>query len=240
MAMGMTDNGHIVHATAMFSRVYHLAWGKLPAGYADGWALGDTPPLPTSVVVSETVTRSASGNVDTLANVGVLKVVSVSTGNTTYALNTDYTVNGNQIDWSPAGAQPASGAAYTVVYRYVTAAITQLLSEIARRLPTRKEYVIEDANGDIVANDTTWSIVANPTRHMYLQFKFDATEAVGQIIHQLGIFTDSVPKTSVPPGQMYLLPSDFDGPGTLYMIDNIEPFSRFAGKREIFEFVITF
>lgn len=240
MAMGMTDEGHIVHAKAMYNRAYHLAWGKLPLNYADPWDLGDTPPLPTSLITTDEITRAASGNSDALSNVGVLKVISVKAGTTVYAPTTDYIVNGNQIDWSPSGAQPDAESTYTVTYRYVTAAITALVEEIARRVPTRKEYVLEDPNGGIVANDTTWSVVTYPTRHMYLQFKFDATEGVGQIIHQLGIFTDSVVKETVPIGKMYLLPADLDDTGNLYMIDNIEPFSRFAGKREIVEFVITF
>lgn len=240
MAMGMTDDGHIIHAKAMFSRTYHLGWGKLPEGYPDPWNLGDVPPIPTSVVVTETVERTTGATTDTLANTGVLKIISVTQGEATYALTTDYTVNGNQIVWTSGGAAPADGTSYSVTYRYATAAITALLSEIARRSPTLKEYVIEDPNGDIVANDTTWSVVAYPTRHMYMQFKFDATEAVGQIIHQLGIFTDTVAKATVPVGQKYLLPADLEDFGKLYMIDNIEPFSRFAGKREIFEYVITF
>lgn len=239
MAMGMTDDGHIIHAKAMFSRTYHLGWGKLPTGFADPWDLGATPPIPTSKVVSETITRGAGVLVDTLANTGVLKVISVKQGNSTYVPTTDYTVNGNQITWV-VGHAPADGTGYTVVYRYTTAALTGLLNEIARRAPTLKEYVVEDPSGDIVANDTTWSVVGYPTRHVYMQFKFDATEAVGQIIHQLGIFADTIAKASVPAGQKYLLPADIENVGNLYMIDNIEPFSRFAGKREIFEYVITF
>lgn len=240
MAMGMTDDGHIIHAKAMFSRAYHLAWGRLPEGYSDAWELGEVPPIPTSLVVAETVTRHSSSSTDVLSNTGVLKVLSIVQGDALFTETNDYSPNGNQISWDRGGSEPDHGSQYVVTYRYATASMTGLLQEIARRTPTLKEYVIEDPTGDIVANDSTWKIVEHPTRHVYFQFKFDATEAVGNIIHQVGLFADTVPKASIPVGQKYLLPSELESEGNLYMIDNLEPFSRFAGKREVFEYVITY
>lgn len=69
--------------------------------------------------VTETVTHGAfSGAQDTLANTSVLSIVSVNQGGTTYVAGTDYQLTAGKVDWSPAGAEPAPGSTYTVVYRY--------------------------------------------------------------------------------------------------------------------------
>lgn len=239
--MGMTDSGHTIHAKSMIDETFHLAWGKLPDAFADPWSLGDTPPSPYAVLTTSTLTRGATPNgFETLPHLGVTKIVSVKRGGTTYTLATDYTLNANRVDWAPGGTEPANGETYDVTYWYTNSNLQTLLSEIGRREPTIKSYAIEDAAGDITANSTTWSQSATPTRHIYLQFKFDAEEAVGSIIHQLGLFIGTTRKVEIPGAKKYLLPSEIQDDGDLYMIENIEPFSRYAGKREIFEYIITF
>lgn len=67
-----------------------------------------------------TVTRGlASGGSDELPNNSVAEVVSVTQGATTYLVNTHFLVVGDNIDWSPAGLEPAPGSAYQVTYRYL-------------------------------------------------------------------------------------------------------------------------
>jgi len=71
-----------------------------------------------------TVTHGAyTGSVDTLPDSSVVQVVSVTQAGTTYALGTSYTVSGDEIDWSPGGAEPAPGSTYTVTYRYIDSAV---------------------------------------------------------------------------------------------------------------------
>lgn len=70
--------------------------------------------------IVETVTHgSYSGVSDPLAHTGVVQVVSVYTTTTTYTPTTDYLVTGNTINWSPDGAEPATGAVYYVKYQYI-------------------------------------------------------------------------------------------------------------------------
>lgn len=70
---------------------------------------------------TETITHGGyTGAVDLLAHTGVVSVVEVKNGSTTYTANTDYVLSGNSIDWSPGGAEPATGGSYTVKYRYIT------------------------------------------------------------------------------------------------------------------------
>ncbi len=238
MTIAMTEMGHMIHAKALYDCSYYLAWGDLPTDYADSWSLGETPPVPLSVVETENVIASGSGS-DTLSAVGVLKIISpIISGTTNYYEGTDYSVAGKVITWITSG--PAVGVSYTVTLRRTEENITSLLKELGRRIPLLKQYVTPDENGDIVANGATWSVSETPTRHLYLMFKFEATEAVDKVIYQIGLFTNPVLSSSVLPGQQYFIPSDLVDPGSIYLVDNVEPFSRPAGKREIFEFVLTF
>lgn len=240
MALTMTALGHITHAQAMLAKNYHMAWGDLPAGYPHIW--GPTDPVPSSAtqVRTATITKGAAGGKDTLPDSSIVNVIKVYRGATVYAVNTSWTLSGNQIDWAPAGAEPTVGQTYTVEYRYNSDAMTALIQEIGRREASLKSFAQLDVNGDISANNQNWSITATPTRHLYLQFKFGADEALNKTIYQLGLFTDTVPQAAVPPGQKYLLPAEIQNPGQLYMVDYIPPLVRVSGKREIFEFVLTY
>lgn len=61
-----------------------------------------------------------TGAVDPLPDLSVLQILNVKQGGTTYAQGADYTLSGNSVNWSPAGAEPAPGSTYTVSYRYFT------------------------------------------------------------------------------------------------------------------------
>lgn len=115
-----------------------------------------------------------------------------------------------------------------------------LLQELGRRVAHAKSYAIEDVNGEIVANGTKWSLSNTPTRFIYLQFKFDDEDAAESIIYQLGIFIGTVKNPDVPEGKLYLLPSEIQDSGTLFMLENIVPIARNPSTRQIFEHVITF
>lgn len=67
------------------------------------------------------VARGAAANTsDELPDNSVAQIVSVVQGGTTFVQNTDFLVNGDNINWSPAGAEPAPGSTYSVTYRYLT------------------------------------------------------------------------------------------------------------------------
>jgi hypothetical protein len=219
-----------------------LAWGGFPNGYPDQWTVGQTPPTALSTLRTETVTRSSSQTFDTLQDTGVLYIVSVTHNSTTYVQGTSYKLTGNTVDWSIAGSNPvpAANATYTVVYRYTYTAVASLLNEVGRRAALTVGYANADPNGVIVANGSTWTYTTTPSANLYLQFKFDPTDGVGSIISQVGLVIGTVAATGVPNGTQYLTPSNIANAGQLYMIDNLEPFSRFAGKREIFEYIISF
>ena len=246
MSLGITDSGRIIHAQAMASQVFHLAWGGFPAGYPDPWTLGQVPPTGLSAIRTETPIRSTASSLDALVQAGVFKLISITqTVNgtlVTYQQGVSYQLTGNAVDWSIAGSNPtpAANSTYNVVYRYNYTALTGLMNEFGRRSPLLVGYAYPDVNGAIIANNSSWTYTSSPTGNLYLQFKFDPTDAVGNIICQTGIFLGTVAAAGVTPGTQYLTPAQVGSPGQLYMIDNVEPYSRFAGKREIYEYVISY
>lgn len=69
---------------------------------------------------TETVAHGAfTGSRDVLTEPTVVAVLEVKQGSTTYAQGTDYKVVGDEIDWSPGGAEPAPGSSYQVTYQYI-------------------------------------------------------------------------------------------------------------------------
>lgn len=69
---------------------------------------------------TETVAHGAfTGSRDVLTEPTVVAVLEVKQGGTTYAQGTDYKVVGDEIDWSPGGAEPAPGSSYLVTYQYI-------------------------------------------------------------------------------------------------------------------------
>lgn len=69
---------------------------------------------------TETVIHGAfTGSRDVLTEPTVVAVLEVKQGSTIYAQGTDYKVVGDEIDWSPGGAEPAPGSSYQVTYQYI-------------------------------------------------------------------------------------------------------------------------
>jgi hypothetical protein len=65
------------------------------------------------------MTRGAIANgADAIPETSIVSVSNVSQGGTTYAVGTSYNLVGGNIDWAPAGAEPAAGSTYNVTFRY--------------------------------------------------------------------------------------------------------------------------
>ena len=68
-----------------------------------------------------TVTHGAyAGAADDLPSTGVTKILEVRQLDTVYVPGADYTKKGDQVDWSPAGAEPSPGSTYQVVYQHIS------------------------------------------------------------------------------------------------------------------------
>ena len=86
----------------------------------------DRPPASALEQVRITAQRTVdivhggfAGAADPLPEAAVLSIDSVTQGATTFAPTTDYTLTAGQVDWSPAGAEPAPGSTYSVTITYI-------------------------------------------------------------------------------------------------------------------------
>lgn len=56
---------------------------------------------------------------DPLPDPGVIAILAVEQGGTTFTEGDDYTLSSGAVNWSPAGAEPATGSTYSVTYRHI-------------------------------------------------------------------------------------------------------------------------
>ena len=117
--------------------------------------------------VTETLVHGPyAGVADALVHASVESIVSIKQGGTPYTTPGSWLLSQGQIDWSPAGAEPAPGSSYTVDYRYyenvvpdrvtrntitVTGAVnpSNILVDYAYKLP-RTNAVVMDMTGAVL------------------------------------------------------------------------------------------
>ncbi len=83
---------------------------------------GPLAALDTAIITKQrtvTLIKGLSGSLDLLPDDSVSTIVSVVQGGTTYTPGADYILTADQVDWTPGGAEPASGSSYDVTYRYL-------------------------------------------------------------------------------------------------------------------------
>lgn len=88
----------------------------------------------TLIVVKEktvTLTKGVTDAIDPLPDDGVVSIIEVKQLSTTYVATTDYVRNGDAVDWSPGGAEPATGSSYTVKYRYFDSVVADSFTSTA-------------------------------------------------------------------------------------------------------------
>ncbi len=79
--------------------------------------------------VTRTLTKGVTDSIEALPDSSVFEIVEVVSGATTYVQTTDYTLTGDSIDWSAAGAEPGVGVSYDVTYRYRDAVVEDSFSD---------------------------------------------------------------------------------------------------------------
>jgi len=100
------------------------------------------------------ITRGGfSGGQDTLPDVSVLSIQSITQGGTTYVATTDYFLNGDKVDWSPGGSEPASGSTYSITYQYLGAATPSALN-----LQVGTFTITGAVNNTLVLTDYRWKL----------------------------------------------------------------------------------
>lgn len=117
---------------------------------------------------------------------------------------------------------------------------TALVAEIGRRKATYVNYCVPDAAGAIVVPTGKFTESISPTKHLYMRFGFDFTDAPTSTIRELAVMVGTLTNPALPIGQMYFVPADLMDVGRLLVVENIAKFDRSAAVRQTFEFVVTF
>lgn len=234
---GLTTYGRVAIASALKGEEFWLAWGDLGLSYPESWT--DFPPHPFEPVKIDTLTRQ-NGLVDSLTRTNVLGLISVSQSGYTYNQPGDYVLNGNQVDWSPPGAQPIQGSAYQAYYRYRDESPTVLINELGRQVQRVTNFMVRDNNGAFDFNGVKYSITTTPTNILMVQFEFPSLAASDKHIFQLGLYLGTQRAGGVPSSVTYLTPNQMASRGSMLVYENITPLERLSGKREYFNYLMIF
>lgn len=114
-----------------------------------------------------------------------------------------------------------------------------LLTPIGYRKAQYAAYCEPDDAGEIVVPTGRFSETLTPTKHIYMRFAFDFTDAPTSAIREIGVLVGATTNPALPVGQMYFEPSQVTAPGFLLLIEHIQKFERSASVRQTFEFVFT-
>lgn len=131
------------------------------------------------------------------------------------------------VSWGSNPPNPSTGAA-------------ALFSEIGRREALDIAFVTPDEDGEIEVPGGAYSLSLVPTRYLFLDFHFEFTDDATEVIREVGVFIGTVREAGVSPSKAYLLPSEVDDPGALFLLENLStPITRSPAIRERFRYVVT-
>ncbi|MEM1000462.1 MAG: DUF4815 domain-containing protein [Bacteroidota bacterium] len=95
--------------------------------------------------------RGTAGGRDLLPNVSVARVLAVKQGTTIYTKDTDYRIDGRDIDWGLGGDEPNSGESYEIEYEYRT--------NVPPIDPDHRGFTVRDlSEGSIILVDYRWKM----------------------------------------------------------------------------------
>lgn len=117
---------------------------------------------------------------------------------------------------------------------------TGLQDAIGFRKATQVSYCKPDVDGPIEVTSGTFSLTEEKTRHLYLQFRYDYEDAIGETIREIAVFLNTQIKSGLPEGKKYFEMDEVTANGQLLLLENYRPLQRDTGVRESFDFVVTF
>lgn len=114
-----------------------------------------------------------------------------------------------------------------------------LQDPVGYRKATNVSFCKPDLTGEISVSSGRFSTTLEPSRHLYLQFRYDFVDAVGETIREIGVFLNTETTQDLPEGQMYFNQSQIEQSGQLLLLENYRALYRDEGVRESFDFVLT-
>jgi hypothetical protein len=128
-------NGHAIERDTSRRLVYDAIPDRLfidsephpSPGPEQHWVALDRHPVGRITAVRITTERTVvithaafTGSSDPLPDNAVIALILVKQGDVTYSQGTDYKLTAGQVNWSPGGAEPSPGSAYSVTYQCIT------------------------------------------------------------------------------------------------------------------------
>lgn len=160
-----------------------------------------------TITAEKTVTMTHggfSGAQDPLPDTSVLEILEVKQGATTYAATNDYKLTAGKVDWSPSGAEPATGSSYTVKYRYLTVAEPSNI----------------DATGFTVTGAVQGTLILATYNQKLPRIDRLAMTADGQFVWLKGVSADWNPQAPAVPNDMLLLATIYQAWGSASNLTN--------------------
>lgn len=236
-----TEKGHVDLAKMFVEQnTFYLGRGTLPDNYANKWTQTNVPSS-LAVIHTDTFTVNTTPPTNpTLTKSPVYSVVSIKSadGSKEYTEGTDFDISENKIIWNNGeGSVPAIDEQYNVTYYYVDENITSLLKEVDCMKATVVSYCNPDSNGIIEAGGQKWTTTTQPTKFVYLYFKYPSDISLGTTFYQCGIFINrTVEEESNSPIEYEKVTDQ----GDLILVDNIPPFTQTELIRQYVEVVLEF
>lgn len=125
------------------------------------YALNNQPVKEIDLVTAQvsktiTMTRGTTANGSDLIP-EIYHPVSSITSITGYTTGTSYTLDGNSVNWSPGGAEPASGATYSITFVYTKTMVANTDYSLYRRTSDNKACV-KFLSGDLPVNGSNFQV----------------------------------------------------------------------------------
>ncbi len=118
---------------------------------------------------------------------------------------------------------------------------TGLTHEVGRRLATFVGFVQPDPAGEVeLPSGSKYTVVAGPTKWVYVRTAFNFGDAEGETLREIGVFFGSQPVAGLPVGQRYFTPEQIAAPGRLYALERVPAFTRNGAARQTYEYVLPF
>lgn len=115
-----------------------------------------------------------------------------------------------------------------------------LIHPMGLRLFDTVAFCVADKKGDWVTPQGNFTPSELPTATLYLSCRFDFSDAVGEVIQEIGVFVGSEMVPDLPLGQRYFNRDQVHSFGTLLLIEHLTPLKRLSTTRELFNFVLQF
>lgn len=241
MSFATVQDGHKALAyTFKNSANLWCARGILPENYPGKWSISDTPPDSLTSVSTDTLIKGSEGSLDKTEHSPVRKIYQISdqSGEIIYS-DTSYILEPSGIQWRVGEAQPATASEYKVSYLYTNNNITSLVQELDFIKANSLYFVKQDPAGTVEAGGEKWSLSEETTPFVYCLWKFPANAHLNNTIYQLGIYTGTQVNADEDEEGLKT-PDQLADKGSLFMIDNIRPFTTSENVRLYVELIISF